>query len=85
MKPDKRLLIINNIKLSLDASYKEAFSVARKRLKTLFALPSDISFSIHKRSVDARRKDAVAFVYSVLCEGGFSDIPEDKLARIFGV
>ena len=82
MKPTKRILIIGNIKLPLDASFKEAFSVAQRRLKSLCALPSDVSYSIHKRSVDARRKDAVIFVYSVLCEGSFPEISEDRLRGI---
>ena len=35
MIKDIRVLIVNNIKLSVDASSKEAFSIARKKLASV--------------------------------------------------
>ena len=56
-----RVFIINNIKLPIYASTKEAFSIAVKRLKSLGAFHSDINFGIYKRSIDARNKKDIYF------------------------
>lgn len=73
-------VIINNIKLPVNASYKEAFSVARSKLAKLGVSTSGVRFSIYRRSVDARHKDAIVFVYSVLAEVA-GTVLEDDLAR----
>ncbi len=64
------IIVVNNIKLPIDASVKEAFSVAKKRLSGICSL-KDAEFSVFRRSTDARRKDEIRFVYSVAV-----DIPE---------
>ena len=73
-------VIINNIKLPVNASSKEAFSVARSKLAKLGVALSGVSFSIYRRSVDARHKDSILFVYSVLADG-VCGVSEDVLAR----
>ena len=72
MSSCKNALVVSNIKLPVDASFKEAFSVARERLKRLGILPADAEFSIYKKSVDARRRDDLHFVVSVAVSGDFS-------------
>lgn len=69
-------VIVNNIKMPINASYKEAFSVAESRLKKIGIKPRAESCAIFRRSVDARRKSDIKFVYSVacLCE----NIPDEK-------
>ncbi len=74
-----RVLIVKNIKLSLNASHQEAFSVAEKRIKRLGVSTDGVQYSIYKKSVDARRKDEIYFVYSVRAAGFFSDIDERRL------
>lgn len=74
-----RVLIVKNIKLSLNASQKEAFSVAEKRIKRLGVNTSGLKYSIYKRSVDARRKDDIFFVYSVCAAGALPDLTEKQL------
>ncbi len=74
-----RVLIVKNIKLSLDASTKEAFSVAEKRIKKLGINTASFKYSVYKRSVDARRKDEIFFVYSVCVSGFFPDISDKRL------
>ena len=77
-------VVFNNIKLPVNASHKEAFSVARRRLVKLIG-SRDASFTIYKRSVDARHKDNVSFVYSVAASVG-SDalkyISRDRLTSL---
>ncbi len=74
-----RVLIVKNIKLSLNASQQEAFSVAEKRIKKLGVNTGGFKYSIYKRSVDARRKDEIFFVYSICASGAFPDISDRKL------
>ena len=81
MSFDARFLIVNNIKLPIDASSKEAFSVARKRLSRLGISTNDADFSIYRKSTDARRKDDIKFVYSVAVAADFSNINEKRLAE----
>ena len=72
-------LIINNIALSVNASFKEAFSVAKKRLRSVGISTEDISFDIFKRSIDARKKNDIKLVYSVLARGSFGPLDEGRL------
>ena len=74
-----RVLIVKNIKLSLNASPQEAFSIAEKRIKRLGVSVDGVKYSIYKRSVDARHRDDIYFVYSVCAEGYFPSIGEKRL------
>ncbi len=74
MSSKAQVLIVNNIKLSPDASLEEAFSVARRRLSSASIKTEGLSFSIFKRSVDARNKSDVKLVYSV-CVKGIENAP----------
>ncbi len=78
-----RIFVVNNIKLPLDASCKEAFSVAKRKLKSLGVDISEAEFSLHKKSVDARRKSDIKFVYSVAVKNAKSSKkPSDLLPDI---
>ncbi len=74
-----RALIVNHIALPVDASYEEAFSVSASKLRRAGLLPPDASYRIFRRSVDARKKPEIRFVYSVAVEGSFPKIPESYL------
>ena len=56
-------LTVNNIKLPINASFEEAFSVARERLKRLKVDLTGADFKVFKKSVDARDKGDIKFVY----------------------
>ena len=71
--------IVNNVTLPINASHKEAFAIATKKLKSLGVDPKDCEFSIYKRSVDARKKNDIKFVYSVLISGNLPMLNEDRL------
>ncbi len=75
-----RSLIVNNIKLPTDASAEEAFSVAQKRLRAANISVSGAGYSIYRRSVDARRRDDIRFVYSVVVRGDIRYPSESALA-----
>lgn len=77
-----RVFIVNNIKLPINASHKEAFSLARKKLSTLGINRKDVKLSIYRRSVDARKRNNIFFVYSVAVEGDFPQFSKEKLSAL---
>ena len=80
MSHNTRKLIVNNIKLPTDASIEEAFSVAESKLKKASVSVKSPSYSIYRKSIDARKKDDIKFVYSVCVKGEFGKISEKSLA-----
>ena len=62
------IIVVNNVKLPINASFKEAFSVARARLSRLGVRVRDEDLYIYRRSVDARKKNDIYYVYSVACK-----------------
>ena len=68
MDDKKVILLVNDIKLPINASHKEAFSVAKRKIKSLGIFSDNMRFSVYRRSVDARKKDNIFFVYSVSVE-----------------
>ena len=74
-----RNLIVNNIKLSTDASFEEAFSVAESQLKKSSIRFKNPTYSIYRRSIDARRKDDIKFVFSVLVRAEFDNVTKKTL------
>lgn len=77
-----RVLIVNNIKLSLNASIDEAFSFAKRRLRSVGIDTNNISLRIYKKSIDARNKNDIKLVYSVRADV-YSDIDENIIKANF--
>lgn len=75
-----RNLVVNNIKLSTDASFEEAFSVAESKLRKAYIKIKNPTYSIYRRSIDARKKDDIKFVYSVLVRADFDGVSQKALA-----
>ncbi len=71
--------LVNNIKLPINASVSEAFSVAKAKIRRLGLSPSHFEYSVFRRSVDARRRSEIFFVYSVSVCGEFSQVDSEKL------
>lgn len=57
--------VVSGISLSIKASRDDAFGKAEKALLKFFSGDEIISYNISKRSVDARKKNDIHFVYSV--------------------
>ncbi len=85
MTDARSVLVIGNIKLTPDADITDAFSVAKKRLSSLGIGTSALSFSVFKKSVDARHRDGIILVISVACQGEMRPLDERELSRISGV
>ena len=60
--------VINNIKLSYRTSKEEAIKTAEKTLLKFFSKSNIASVVISKKSLDARKRDNISFVYSVTAE-----------------
>lgn len=74
---DPVTILVGGIRLPVSASPEEAIEQARRVLRGVRLFSRDLSFSVYRRSVDARKKDAIRFVYSVAVTGRF---PERELA-----
>ena len=59
-------MVIESITVPLDAKEQEIFAVARHRLRKIGAQPGQFTLRLFRRSVDARDRTCVQFVYSVL-------------------
>ena len=81
MSKSTRVLLISNIKLPVSASFEEAFSVAKKRLGTIGIKTADASLSVYKKSVDARNKSDIKFVYTVAASGEFGALGRKALEQ----
>lgn len=81
MRSNTRNLVVNNIKLPTDASFEEAFSVAESKLRKANIRFKNPFYSIYRRSIDARRKDDIKFVYSVMVKADFEGISVNSLEK----
>ncbi len=73
--------VVNNISLPVHASVEEAFSVAKKRLASV-GVNSDLNnLAVYRRSIDARRKNEIKFVYSISCIASPAKVDATILAR----
>lgn len=61
-------LVVNNIKRPFDADEREFIEEAKLRVKRAGLNSRDFSFKLHKRSIDARHRDNIMSVCSVLAE-----------------
>ena len=59
-------LLINNIKIALDDDEKNALTRAKQILIKQKIDTRDFEFSVYKKSIDARNKNSIFFVYTVL-------------------
>lgn len=75
------VIVFNNIKLPFDASVQEAFSVAIKKLRALGINSKDMQPYVYKRSIDARNKTDIQFVYSIAVKCVSNDIDTKKLSK----
>ena len=72
----EKFLLINNIKLPVNLSEAEAYAKARNVVKKAGLVSYAKDYSIYRRSVDARHKPDIFFVYSVAVTGDFPYVDE---------
>ncbi len=67
--------------MPISASETEASSVAKARLRALGLAGAAESYSVYRRSIDARRRPDIYFVYSIMVGGNFSTADKERLKR----
>lgn len=81
MSNKSSIIVFNNIKLPFDASVQEAFSVAKKKLRALGLNCKGSEMYVYKRSIDARNKKSIFFVYSIAVKCAVSGIDARNLSK----
>lgn len=76
-------ILINGISLPVTAPENEAIEQARRQLRGVRLLSSGTEFYLYRRSVDARRKGDIRYVYTVAARGSFSAAQLQKHAARF--
>ena len=82
-------ILIGNIRVSVSADEDTILKKAREKMKRAGFATTTLHFHLYKRSVDARKRDEICFVCSVLAESDApaASFPADRLkkadARIF--
>lgn len=76
----KRTVLVPSVTLPLEAGEREAFSTAADRIRHCGIRSSSLAYRIYRRSVDARKREDIRFVYSVAVSGDFSVTELDRLA-----
>ncbi len=89
-------ILIGGIQLPIHASEADAIKEARRILRGVRLLSDETELSVYRRSVDARRRDSILFVYTVKAtdafprgilekhKGAFSVLDEELPAPVFG-
>ena len=71
--------LVSNIRTSPDASLSDVYLEAKRRLQSIHVKPLDATYSIYKKSIDARHRDAIQLVWTVCVKGFFSIKDHEKL------
>jgi len=74
-------MIIENIKLGIDCDDSDAVNEALKQLKQAGKTPESQG-RIHKKSIDARHKNNIKFVYSVIFDEDTEDIENQNFVNV---
>ena len=78
-------IIVENVKVPISSDDDAICADAVKRVRSTGLFGNVVSSGVYKKSVDARKKDSIFFVCSVILEvESVREIPEDKL-RKYGV
>ncbi len=78
---DNKTYILKDIKLPFDLDSSVAIDVVRKKLKGLNLFSCATEFYIYRRSIDARKKQEIKFVYSVAVVGEWTKSEEERLVK----
>lgn len=71
-------MVIESITVPLDAEEQEIFAKAKQRIKKIGQQPGQYALHLFKRSVDARERSNVQFVYSVLAVNSNGTYPANQ-------
>ena len=81
MSNQNTIIVFNNIKLPFDASVQGAFSVVKKKLRAMGLIEDTGAPYVYKRSIDARNKKSIQFVYSIAVKCNIDSINAEILTK----
>ena len=84
MNNSKTRIVSDSISLPFTVDSSEAIEIAKRKIKKSIGNSSDYCYSIFRRSVDARKKDDIRFVYTVLAETG-RVLKEEEMASLLRI
>ena len=81
-------LLVGGIRVSVDSAEEEILKKAETKMKRAGIPTSTLHFRLYKKSVDARRREDIRFVCTVLAEGELKAVPSGSVlskadARVF--
>lgn len=79
---EKITYIVSGISLPPQDGEAVAFTAAEKKLARVGLRATDATYSVYRRSVDARKKHDVRLVYSIAARGCFPRLPEHKQRQL---
>ncbi len=82
--PASRILI-ENIRIPLGAPDEEAYRIAAHRAAEAGGLGTLTHLHMHRKSIDARHKNAISFVCTVYAEAEASSLPDASRLSTFGI
>lgn len=74
-------VLVPSLSLPIEGSAEEAFAAAARQLRRAGVTPSHPDYRVYRRSVDARKRDSVCFVYSIAVSGDFSVHEKSRLQK----
>ena len=78
----KKSIIVENIKLPISSNDSDICEAAVKRVRSTGLFGNIVSCDVYKKSVDARKKDSILFVCSVILEvESVKEVSDDKLKK----
>ncbi len=82
-QPGSAGVLIGAIRVPLDASEHDILKKAKDKMKRAGLSASALHFRLYKKSIDARHRDDIRLICTVLAEGELSerDYPADRLLR----
>lgn len=73
--------LVPSLSLPIDRSAEEAYAAAARQLRRAGVTPSHAAYRVYRRSVDARKRDSISFVYTIAVSGDFSVREAERLRK----
>ena len=76
-----RSFLVSNIRTSLDVTPQEVFNIAKSKLRSIHVSAANVACEVYRKSVDARKKNDIRFVWTVSVTAVFSDFEAERMEK----
>ena len=73
--------LVSNIRTSLDVTPQEVFNIAKSKLRSIHVSAANVACEVYRKSVDARKKNDIRFVWTVSVTAVFSDFEAERMEK----